>query len=66
MTPKVHARKPKGQNPRPKRSIAVVTRSKRHLKVAAQEFLKHLRQVGKAFKLAATNFDANAEECGGK
>ena len=41
------------ENPRPKRSIAIVTRSKRHLKVAAQEFLKHLRQVGKTFKLPA-------------
>ncbi len=43
------------ENPRPKRSIAVVTRSKRHQKVAVQEFLKHLRQVGKSFKLSATN-----------
>lgn len=43
------------ENPRPKRSIAVVTRSKRHLKVAAQEFLKHLRVVGKTFKLPTTN-----------
>jgi LysR family hydrogen peroxide-inducible transcriptional activator len=37
------------ENPRPKRSIAVVTRSKRHQKVAVQEFLKHLRQAGKTF-----------------
>jgi LysR family hydrogen peroxide-inducible transcriptional activator len=37
------------EDPRPKRSIAVVTRSKRHQKVAAQEFLKHLRLVGKTF-----------------
>jgi LysR family hydrogen peroxide-inducible transcriptional activator len=37
------------ENPRPKRTIAVVTRSKSHLKVAVQEFLKHLRQVGKTF-----------------
>ena len=43
------------EDPRPKRSIAVVTRSKRHLKVTAQEFLKHLRLVGKTFKLPATN-----------
>jgi LysR family hydrogen peroxide-inducible transcriptional activator len=50
------------ENPRPKRTIAVVTRSKRHQKVAAQEFLKHLRQVGKTFKQAATNFDASAIE----
>jgi len=37
------------EDPRPKRSIAVVTRSKRHQKAAAQEFLKHLRLVGKTF-----------------
>jgi LysR family hydrogen peroxide-inducible transcriptional activator len=43
------------ENPRPKRTIAVVTRSKRHQKVAIQVFLKHLRQVGKTFKLPATN-----------
>jgi len=43
------------EDPRPKRSIAVVTRSKRHLKAAAQEFLKHLRQAGKTFKLPPTN-----------
>jgi NAD-dependent SIR2 family protein deacetylase len=43
-----------------------VTRSKRHLKVAAQDFIKHLRQAGKAFKLRTTNFDVNAEQCGGK
>jgi len=43
------------EDPRPKRSIAVVTRSKRHQKVAAQEFLKHLRLVGKTFNLLAPN-----------
>lgn len=43
------------ENQRQKRSIAIVTRSKRHLKVAVQEFLKHLRQVGKTFKLPAIN-----------
>jgi LysR family hydrogen peroxide-inducible transcriptional activator len=43
------------ENSRPKRSIAVVTRNKRHLKVAAHEFLKHLRQFGKTFKLPAVN-----------
>jgi LysR family hydrogen peroxide-inducible transcriptional activator len=43
------------EDPRPKRSIAVVTRSKRHQKAAAQEFLKHLRLVGKTFNLLAPN-----------
>jgi hypothetical protein len=43
------------ENPRPKRTIAIVTRSKRHQKAAVQEFLKHLPQVGKTFKLLATN-----------
>ena len=37
------------ENPRPERSIAVVTRSKRQLKAATQEFLKQLRLVGKDF-----------------
>jgi len=37
------------ENPRPKRTIAVVTRCKRHQKAAVQEFIKHLRQVGKTF-----------------
>jgi DNA-binding transcriptional LysR family regulator len=37
------------EKPRPKRTIAIVTRNKRPLKLAAQEFLKHLRQVGKTF-----------------
>jgi len=37
------------ENPRPKRAVAVVTRSKRPLELAAQEFLKHLRQAGKLF-----------------
>jgi LysR family hydrogen peroxide-inducible transcriptional activator len=41
------------ENPRPKRSIAVVTRSKRHQKIAVQEFLKHLRQAGKTFERTA-------------
>jgi LysR family hydrogen peroxide-inducible transcriptional activator len=35
--------------PRPKRDIAIVTRNKRPLKLAAQEFLKHLRLAGKDF-----------------
>lgn len=39
------------ENPRPKRTIAVVTRRKRHIKNVAQEFLKHLRKVGKTFEL---------------
>ena len=43
------------ENPRPKRAIAIVTRSKRQLKAPAQEFLKHLRQVGKTFKLPPIN-----------
>lgn len=43
------------ENPRPRRSIAIVTRNKRQLKASVQEFLKHLRQVGKTFKLPATN-----------
>jgi LysR family hydrogen peroxide-inducible transcriptional activator len=43
------------EDPRPKRSIAVVTRSKRHQKADAQEFLKHLRLVGKTFNLLAPN-----------
>jgi LysR family hydrogen peroxide-inducible transcriptional activator len=47
------------ENPRPKRTIAFVTRNKRHLKVAVEEFLKHLRQVGKTFNLAATNNHLN-------
>lgn len=37
------------ENPRPKRDIAIVTRNKRPLKLAAQEFLKHLRLAGKEF-----------------
>ena len=41
--------------PRPKRSIAVVTRNKRPLKLAAEEFLTHLRQAGKTFKLPVVN-----------
>ena len=43
------------ENPRPKRTIAVVTRRKRPLKIAVQEFLHHLRHVGKTFKLPAIN-----------
>ena len=35
------------ENPRPTRSIAIVTRNKRPLKLAAQELLKHLREIGK-------------------
>ena len=37
------------ENLRPKRSIAIVTRNKRSLKFAAQEFLTHLRHFGKNF-----------------
>jgi len=36
-----------------------VTRNKRHLKVAVEEFLKHLRQVGKTFNLSAPNNHLN-------
>jgi LysR family hydrogen peroxide-inducible transcriptional activator len=43
------------ENPRPKRSIAVVTRSKRHLKMSVQDFLKHLFLIGKTFKLPMPN-----------
>ena len=46
------------ETPRPKRSIAVVTRSKRHLKMAVQEFLKHLRRVGKNFCADSKNDQA--------
>lgn len=45
------------ENPRPKRSIAIVTRSKRPLKPAAQQFLQHLREASQTFKLpTASNF----------
>jgi LysR family hydrogen peroxide-inducible transcriptional activator len=43
------------EHPRPKRSIAIVTRNKRPLKLAAQQFLKHVRLAGKAFKLPVLN-----------
>lgn len=43
------------EKPRPTRSIAVVTRNKRSLKHSAQEFLAHLRHVGKKFKLPVAN-----------
>jgi LysR family hydrogen peroxide-inducible transcriptional activator len=43
------------ENPRPKRTIGVVTRNKRHQKVAVEEFLKHLRQVGENFNLPPIN-----------
>lgn len=43
------------ENPRPKRTIAIVTRKKRPLKLAAQYFFNHLRLVGKTFKLPAIN-----------
>jgi len=46
--------------PRPKRSIAVVTRNKRPLKLAAQEFIKYLRQAGKTFKLPVVNHHSPA------
>lgn len=41
------------ESPRPRRSIAVVTRSKRPLKKAAQEFLKHLCRMGEKFRWPA-------------
>ena len=37
------------ESPRPRRTIAVVTRGKRQQKTAVQEFLKHLRLIGKTF-----------------
>ncbi len=43
------------ENPRPKRSIAVVTRNKTPLKTTAQEFYQHLRQASQTFKLPTTN-----------
>ncbi|MGH7975587.1 MAG: LysR family transcriptional regulator [Limisphaerales bacterium] len=39
------------ENPRPRRSIVAVTRSKRILKPAAQHFLQHLREASQTFKL---------------
>ncbi|HEX5397792.1 MAG TPA: LysR family transcriptional regulator [Verrucomicrobiae bacterium] len=47
-------------NPRPKRSIAAVTRSKRPLKPAAQRFLQHLREASQTFKLPVANNHASA------
>ena len=43
------------ENPRPRRSIAVVTRSKRILKPAARQFLQHLREASQTFKLPVAN-----------
>jgi DNA-binding transcriptional LysR family regulator len=43
------------ENPRPRRSIVVVTRSKRILKPAAQQFLQHLREASQTFKLPVAN-----------
>ena len=43
------------ENPRPKRSIAVVTKNKVPLKTTAQKFYQHLRQASQTFKLPATN-----------
>ena len=42
------------ENPRPKRSIAVVTKNKVPLKKTAQEFYQHLRQASQTFKLPTT------------
>jgi LysR family hydrogen peroxide-inducible transcriptional activator len=49
------------ETPWPKRSIAIVTRNKRPLKFAAQEFLTHLRQVGKNF--CASGLKNNGRNC---
>ena len=49
------------ETPWPKRSIAIVTRNKRPLKVSAQEFLTHLRQVGKNF--CAAGLKNNGRNC---
>jgi LysR family hydrogen peroxide-inducible transcriptional activator len=49
------------ENPWPKRSIAIVMRNKRPLKFAAQEFLTHLRQVGKNF--CASGLGKNGRNC---
>ena len=43
------------ENPRPKRSIAIVTRSKRPLKPTAQHFLQHLREASQTFKFPSAN-----------
>lgn len=43
------------ENPRPKRSIAVVTRSKRPLEPAARQLLHHLREASQTFKLPVAN-----------
>ena len=40
---------------RPRRTIAIIWRSRRPVKKAAQEFLNHLRQVGKKFKSPGTS-----------
>jgi LysR family hydrogen peroxide-inducible transcriptional activator len=42
------------KNPQPRRTIAIIWRSRSPLKRAAQEFLNHLRKVGKTFKPPAT------------
>jgi LysR family hydrogen peroxide-inducible transcriptional activator len=49
------------ETPWPTRSIAIVTRNKRPLKVSAQEFLTHLRQVGKNF--CAAGLKNNGRNC---
>ncbi len=43
------------ENLRPRRSIVMVTRSKRALKPAAQTFLQHLRVASRTFKLPVFN-----------
>ena len=48
------------ENPRPKRTIAVVTRNKRPLKFSAQEFLKNLRQIG---QVCADGLDKHGRNC---
>jgi LysR family hydrogen peroxide-inducible transcriptional activator len=43
------------EKPRPRRSIVMVTRSKRALKPAAQTFFQHLREASRTFKLPVVN-----------
>lgn len=43
------------ENPRPKRSIAIVTRAKRLLEPAAEQFSQHLREASQTFELPPTN-----------
>jgi LysR family hydrogen peroxide-inducible transcriptional activator len=43
------------KNLHPRRTIAIIWRKRCPLKKVAQEFLKHLREVGKTFQLPSTN-----------